>query len=164
MTKLTKKVALSYAVATLTDTEFKTEFSKDEIVAKLTEMIEGLDKKSTGEKKLTEQQIANIGYKTDILAYLADGQAKTATEILKGIPHNRLVNSLIFVKLRQLLGKTNIVKELDRICMNARICAYFIKCVLNIDGMKLVNIVKKLQKRGEIIVVFKDSVSFKQLY
>jgi basic membrane lipoprotein Med (substrate-binding protein (PBP1-ABC) superfamily) len=38
MKKLTKKVALSYAVATLTDSEFQTEFSRDEIVAKLTEL------------------------------------------------------------------------------------------------------------------------------
>lgn len=113
MTKLTKKTALSYAVATLTDTEFKTEFSKEKIVAKLTEMIDGLDKKTTGEKKLTEQQIANIGYKTDILAYLADGQAKTATEILKGIPTfpEDMSNQRVSALLRQLILDGKVSKD-----------------------------------------------------
>ena len=114
MTKLTKKVALSYAIAALTDAEFKTEFTKDEIVAKLTEMIDGLDKKSTGEKKLTDQQIANIGYKTDILAYLADGQAKTATEILKGIPTfpEDMSNQRVTALLRQLILDGKVSKDM----------------------------------------------------
>ena len=113
MTKLTKKVALSYAVAALTDAEFKTEFTKDEIVAKLTEMIDGLDKKSTDEKKLTDQQIANLGYKTDILAYLADGQAKTATEILKGVPTfpADMSNQRVTALLRQLILDGKVSKD-----------------------------------------------------
>ena len=113
MTKLTKKVALSYAVATLTDSEFKTEFSKDEIVAKLTEMIDGLDKKTTGEKKLTDQQVANLGYKTDILAYLADGQPKTATEILKGVPTfpADMSNQRVSQLLRQLILDGKVTKD-----------------------------------------------------
>jgi hypothetical protein len=114
MTKLTKKVALSYAIAALTDAEFKTEFTKDEIVAKLTEMIDGLDKKATGEKKLTEQQVANLGYKTDILAYLADGQTKTATEILKGIPTfpEDMSNQRVSALLRQLILDGKVSKEM----------------------------------------------------
>lgn len=113
MTKLTKKVALSYAVATLTDAPMTCDFSKEEIVAKLMEMIEGLDKKSTGEKKLTEQQVANIGYKTDILAYLADGQAKTATEILKGIPTfpEDMSNQRVTALLRQLILDGKVSKD-----------------------------------------------------
>jgi predicted HTH transcriptional regulator len=114
MTKLTKKVALSYAVATLTDAPMTCEFSKDEIVAKLTEMIDGLDKKSTGEKKLTDQQVANLGYKTDILAYLADGQAKTATEILKGVttfPAD-MSNQRVSQLLRQLILDGKVSKDI----------------------------------------------------
>ena len=104
MKKLTKKVALSYAVATLTDAEFQTEFTKDEIVAKLTEMIEGLDKKSTGEKKLTDQQVANLGYKADILTFLTDGQKRTATEILNGVESfpDGMTNQRVSALLRQL--------------------------------------------------------------
>jgi predicted HTH transcriptional regulator len=113
MTKLTKKVALSYAVATLTDAPMTCEFSKDEIVAKLIEMIDGLDKKSTGEKKLTDQQVANLGYKADILTYLADGQPKTATEILKGVttfPED-MSNQRVSQLLRQLILDGKVSKE-----------------------------------------------------
>lgn len=114
MNKLTKKVALSYAVAALTDVEFKTEFSKDEIVAKLTEMIDGLDKKSTGEKKLTDQQIANLGYKSDILALLSDGKARTATEILNEVPTfegTTMTNQRVSALLRQLILDNKVVKD-----------------------------------------------------
>ena len=114
MNKLTKKVALSYAVATLTDAEFKTEFSKDEIVAKLTEMIDGLDKKSTGEKKLTDQQVANLGYKSDILALLSDGKARTATEILNEVPTfegTTLTNQRVSALLRQLILDGKVKKD-----------------------------------------------------
>jgi hypothetical protein len=113
MKKLTKKVALSYAVATLTDSEFQTEFSRDEIVAKLTEMIEGLDKKSTNEKKLTGQQVANIGFKDDILTFLADGEKRTATEILKGIESfpDGMTNQRVSALLRQLWLDGKIQKD-----------------------------------------------------
>lgn len=114
MNKLTKKVALSYAVATLTDAEFKTEFSKDEIVAKLTEMIDGLDKKSTGEKKLTDQQVANLGYKSDILALLSDDKARTATEILNEVPTfegTTMTNQRVSALLRQLILDNKVVKD-----------------------------------------------------
>ena len=114
MNKLTKKVALSYAVATLTDAEFKTEFSKDEIVAKLTEMIDGLNKKSTGEKKLTDQQVANLGYKSDILALLSDGKARTATEILNEVPTfegTTMTNQRVSELLRQLILDNKVVKD-----------------------------------------------------
>ena len=114
MNKLTKKVALSYAVAALTDAEFKTEFSRDEIVAKLTEMIDGLDKKSTGEKKLTDQQVANLGYKSDILALLSDGKARTATEILNEVPTfegTTMTNQRVSALLRQLILDNKVVKD-----------------------------------------------------
>ena len=114
MNKLTKKIALSYAVATLTDAEFKTEFSKDEIVAKLTEMIDSLDKKSTGEKKLTDQQVANLGYKSDILALLSDGKARTATEILNEVPTfegTTMTNQRVSALLRQLILDNKVVKD-----------------------------------------------------
>ena len=77
---------------------------ENEIVAKLTEMIEGLDKKSTGEKKLTDQQVANLGYKADILTFLTDGQKRTATEILNGVESfpDGMTNQRVSALLRQL--------------------------------------------------------------
>ena len=119
MKKLTKKVALSYAVAILTDPNLETdagsefEFSHAEIVAKLNEMIDGLDKKSTGEKKLTEQQVANLGFKADILTFLADGQKRTATEILKGVESfpDGMTNQRVSALLRQLWLDGKIQKD-----------------------------------------------------
>ena len=113
MTKLTKKVALSYAIATLTDSEIKSEFTKDQIVAKLTEMIDGLEKKSGGEKALTENQKQNINFKDDILALLADGKARTATEILHEVPTfpAEMSNQRVSQLLRQLWLDGKIHKE-----------------------------------------------------
>jgi hypothetical protein len=113
MTKLTKKVALSYAIATLTDSEIKSEFTKDQIVAKLTEMIDGLEKKSGGEKALTEQQKQNINFKDDILALLADGKARTATEIQHEVPTfpAGMSNQRVSQLLRQLWLDGKISKE-----------------------------------------------------
>ena len=117
MSKLTKKVALSYAVAVLSDpnleTEATSEFSHAEIVAKLTEMIEGLEKKSGGEKGLTEQQKQNVNFKEDILALLADGKARTATEILHEVPTfpAEMTNQRVSQLLRQLWLDGKISKE-----------------------------------------------------
>ena len=116
MTKLTKKVALSYAVAALTDSEIKSEFTKEEIVAKLTEMIDGLEKKSGGEKGLTEQQKQNMGFKEDILAFLADGKEYTATEILRGVPTfpPEMSNQRVSQLLRQLIIDQQVKKREEK--------------------------------------------------
>lgn len=114
MKKLTKKVALSVAIANLTNTPVECEFSNDEIVAKLNEMIDGLDKKVGGEKKPTEQQIANVGYKADILAYLAGREPQTATDILKGVPafvNSNMTNQRVSALLRQLILDDKVKKE-----------------------------------------------------
>lgn len=105
MTKLTSKVALSYAVAALTNSEVDKTFTAEQVVEKLNAMIAQLDKKATGEKPMTENQKANVGYKTDILAYLADGQAKTATEILNGVSTfpAEMTNQRVSALLRQLI-------------------------------------------------------------
>ena len=116
MTKLTKKVALSYAIAALTDSEIKSEFTKDQIVAKLTEMIDGLEKKSGGEKALTENQKQNVGFKGDILAFLADGKEYTATEILRGVPTfpADMSNQRVSQLLRQLIIDQQVKKREEK--------------------------------------------------
>lgn len=114
MKKLTKKVALSVAIANLTNTPVECEFSNEEIIAKLNEMIDSLDKKVGGEKKPTEQQIANVGYKADILAYLANREPQTATEILKGVPafaNSNMTNQRVSALLRQLILDGKVKKE-----------------------------------------------------
>lgn len=117
MTKLTKKVALSYAVATLTDAPMTCDFSKEEIIAKLNEMIENLDKKGTGEKALTDNQKANVGYKVDILNCLADGKERTATEILTETPAfigTAMTNQRVSALLRQLILENKVKKEIRK--------------------------------------------------
>ena len=114
MTKLTKKVALSLAVSALTDSmPADAGFTVDEVVAKLNEMIAALDKKGTGEKPMTENQKQNVGFKADILTFLADGQRKTATEILKGVPTfpDGMTNQRVSALLRQLYLDGKVQKE-----------------------------------------------------
>ena len=105
MTKLTKKVALSLAVSAMTDSmPTDCPFTKDEIVTKLNEMIIQLGMRSSGEKKLTENQKQNVGFKDDILTFLADGQKRTATEILNGVESfpDGMTNQRVSALLRQL--------------------------------------------------------------
>lgn len=114
MKKLTKKVALSLAVAAMTDSmPSDVDFTKDEIVAKLNEMIAQLDKKVEGTKPMTENQKQNVGFKADILTFLADGQRKTATEILHGVPTfpDGMTNQRVSALLRQLYLDGKVQKE-----------------------------------------------------
>jgi hypothetical protein len=137
---MTKKVALECALCAVKNWELKeyrmadenTTFTADEVVAKLNEMWDALNKKSSGEKPLTEQQKQNLGYKGDILAVLADGKARTATELMKEVPtfpedmSNQRVNALV----RQLL-KAELV---DRTEIKGR--AYFHKPGLEVEEVK----------------------------
>ena len=113
MTKLTKKVALSVAIASLNGEALSTEFSTADVVAKLNEMIAQLDKKTGAEKPLTEQQKQNLGYKVDLLAVLADGKARTATELMKEVPTfpEDMTNQRVSALLRQLILDGKVEKE-----------------------------------------------------
>ena len=113
MTKMTKKVALSYALALLNETELP-DVSKEEVIAKLTDMLASLDRKSpTGEKKMTEHQQENETFKGYIMTYLGNGEKKTATELLKEIqifPSHMTVQRVTAL-LRQLFLDGFIAKE-----------------------------------------------------
>ena len=113
MTKLTKKVALSLAIASLNGEALSTEFSTADVVAKLNEMVAQLDKKTGAEKPMTEQQKQNLGYKTDLLAVLADGKARTATELMKEVPTfpEDMTNQRVSALLRQLILDGKVKKE-----------------------------------------------------
>ena len=124
MTKLTKKVALESAMCAVKNWEMKeytlstdketVKFSADEVLAKLEEMWQSLDKKSSAEKPLTENQKQNVGYKTDILAVLADGKSRTATEIMKEVPTfpEDMSNQRVSALLRQLILEGKVKKEI----------------------------------------------------
>ena len=113
MTKLTKKVALSVAIASLNGEALPTEFTAADVVAKLNEMIAQLDKKTDAERPMTEQQKQNLGYKTDLLAVLADGKARTATELMKEVPTfpEDMSNQRVSALLRQLILDGKVQRE-----------------------------------------------------
>ena len=121
MTKMTKKVALECALCAVKNWDLKeyrsgedgTTFTTDEVVAKLNEMWDALNKKSSAEKPMTEQQKQNLGYKTDLLAVLADGKARTATELMKEVPTfpEGMSNQRVSALLRQLILDGKVKKE-----------------------------------------------------
>jgi predicted HTH transcriptional regulator len=90
---MTKREVLTKAVA-MVDV-----FSAEEIEV-FEKMIKGLDKKSS---KPTKNQVANEGLKTDILAILDDGKARTATEIANELGVTVQKASAL---LRQMVGDT----------------------------------------------------------
>lgn len=113
MIKLTKKVALSVAIASLNGEALPTEFTTADVVAKLNEMVAQLDKNTGAEKPLTEQQKQNLGYKTDLLAVLADGKPRTATELMKEVPTfpADMSNQRVSQLLRQLILDGKVQRE-----------------------------------------------------
>ena len=80
-TKITNRVALTYAIKHLTD-------APDEIIEKLTNMVAALDKKNASPKKQTAQQEHNEALKAEIVAFLIDraGESFTVSDLQKSIP------------------------------------------------------------------------------
>ena len=119
MTKLTKKLALEAALCAIAGNPIKeyrngeAVFTAEEVSAKLTEMFNALDKNSGSEKKMTDQQKQNLGFKYDMLALMADGKARTATEILNGVPTfpEGMTNQRVSALLRQLYLDGKVKKE-----------------------------------------------------
>ena len=121
MTKLTKKLALEAALCAIVGNPVKeyrngeVVFTAEEVSAKLMEMFNALDKNSGSEKKMTEQQIANLGFKSDMLALMADGKARTATEILNEVPTfagTNMTNQRVSALLRQLILDGKVKKDM----------------------------------------------------
>lgn len=121
MTKLTKKLALEAALCAIAGNPVKeyrngeVVFTAEEVSAKLMEMFNALDKNSGSEKKMTDQQIANLGFKSDMLALMADGKARTATEILNEVPTfagTNMTNQRVSALLRQLILDGKVKKDM----------------------------------------------------
>lgn len=56
-----------------------------EVADKLTALKTSIQKRNAGDRKPTKTQVANEGLKADILAFLADGELHTVTEIMGGV-------------------------------------------------------------------------------
>ena len=79
--KITNKTALLYAIKVIGD-------SNAEVTAKLTKMVEQIDKKNASPKKLTAQQEKNEVLKADIVEFLEENaeDGYTVSDMLKVIP------------------------------------------------------------------------------
>ena len=120
MNKLTKKIALEAALCAIAGNPIKEYrngemvFTAEEVSAKLMEMFNALEKKSGAEKPMTDQQKQNLGFKSDMLALMADGKARTATEILNEVPSfagTNMTNQRVSALLRQLILDNKVKKE-----------------------------------------------------
>lgn len=77
--------------------------------------IELLDKKNSGEKKLTAQQTANEGIKDAIVEGMEENRLYTVTEIIKEVAEcNELTNQRVSALLRQLISEGKVVKTVDK--------------------------------------------------
>ena len=96
MLKMTNRVALSTAIEvlskssetfTLTAGEETLSYSAAEVVAKLTTMVEQLDKKASAPKKPTAKQVAAIGEAEEVYEALKSvGKAVTVSELMEACP------------------------------------------------------------------------------
>lgn len=85
-----------------------------DLVAFIKHEIELLDKKNSGEKKLTAQQTANEGIKAAIVAGMTPNRLYTVSEIQKEISEcAELSNQRVSALLRQMIGK-EIVRTEDK--------------------------------------------------
>ena len=63
-----------------------TDLADGEVKDKLIALRASIQKRNASDRKPSKTQIANEGIKADILAYLADGESHTVTEIMEGVP------------------------------------------------------------------------------
>ena len=108
--KMTNRKALTYAIDNLTD-------APAEVIAKLTKMVEQLDKKNASPKKLTAQQVKNEELKEIIVDFLADNADTgfTVSDLLKAVPEfegdsNQHVSAL----MRQLVEASKVEKYSEK--------------------------------------------------
>jgi len=86
MTKMTYVNAIDFALQVLNENHFDgIEEEKAVVMDKLEALKASIEKRNTGDRKPTKTQVANEGIKADILAFLADGEKHTVTEIMSGV-------------------------------------------------------------------------------
>ena len=86
-TKLSYHDALTAAIGLLDPyTDQVVEADTQSIVAALTSIRDSIDKRNQRQNdKPTKTQVANEGFKGEIVAFLADGKHATVSEIIKGV-------------------------------------------------------------------------------
>ena len=76
MKQMTYVEAVNYAIENL---------DNETVIARLSALRDSLVKRNSTDRKPTKTQVANEGIKADILAYLADGEKHTVTEIMENV-------------------------------------------------------------------------------
>lgn len=104
MEKMTNVKAINYV---LENAELPTE-----VAEKLEKMKEQFVKKNSKERKPTATQTENIGFKSDILEYLATVDSATITDLMKNVPAlAELSNQRVSAIVRQLKESGEVVRE-----------------------------------------------------
>ena len=124
MLKMTNRVALSTAIEvlsksaetfTLTAGEETLTYSAAEVVAKLTTMVEQLDKKAAAPKKPTAKQVAALGEAEEVYEALKGvGKAVTVSELMEAVPalvEKYKSNQKVSALLRKLIEAGKVVKS-----------------------------------------------------
>lgn len=103
MEKITNVKALSYI---LTNCELP-----EEVKSKVEAMKASYEKKASAERKPTPTQTENANFKEAILAFLADGNKYTVSDMMKGIPSiAELSNQRVSAIVRQLVVSGEVIR------------------------------------------------------
>lgn len=85
----------------------------EDVVTTLTALRASIEKKNTADRKPTATQTANGNTKAEILGVLADGTARTVTEIMAAVPSlNGASNQKASALVRQLVEDGAVKREL----------------------------------------------------
>lgn len=131
MTNITNRIALTAAIEALSPdftfdhvttakdgTQTTTTYSADDIVEKLTKMIEQLDKKASAPKKPTAKQVAAVEEAAEVLEALkAVSKAVTVSELMEACPDlvtKYKSNQKISALLRKLEEAGQVVKTIEK--------------------------------------------------
>ena len=126
MLKMTNRIALTTAISTLsadatfthTVGEETLTFTGAELVAKLTAMVEQLDKKASAPKKPTAKQVAALGEAEEVYEALsAVGKAVTVSELMEAVPSlttKYKSNQKVSFLLRKLEEAGKVVKTVEK--------------------------------------------------
>lgn len=101
--KMTYAQALEIAISAISEGE-----AQDKLIA----LKASIEKRNSADRKPTKTQQVNEGIKADIVAYLSDGEKRTVTDIIGGVPalegaSNQKAASLV----RQLVDSGVLVRE-----------------------------------------------------
>jgi hypothetical protein len=88
-----------------------------EMVEFFTKRLEQVEKKNSAERKPTQKQVENAGFKADIISYMESGVLYACADIVKGVPSivaAGLTAQRVAQMLRQLAEEGKVVKTEEK--------------------------------------------------